>query len=364
MAETKTATRRLPLLALAFICLILGTWAGLFRIGFRLPMPRRDLDLVHGPLMVSGFLATLIALERAVALRSAWAYLGPIASGIGGVALIVGAPLRFAAGSIAFGALVLLAASIAIVAKHRALHTFTLAVAAASLLLGDVLWFFDRTIPEVVLTWILFVVLTIAGERLELGRVLAPSRASRVLFALVLAISVAGAAIALLLPEKDHGTRVVGGSLVLLVAWLLRYDIVRRTVKTTGLTRYVAVCLLAGYAWLALAGALLLRHGRLVGGLPIYDATLHAIFLGFAFSMIFGHAPIIFPAVTRMAVPYHRSFYLHLIVLHVALVSRVEGDLRLRTHGRSIGSLLNAIAIALFLLATVAAVLRGRRKAT
>jgi hypothetical protein len=30
-----------------------------------------------------------------------------------------------------------------------------------------------------------------------------------------------------------------------------------------------------------------------------YDITLHAVFLGFVFAMIFAHAPVIFPLVFR-----------------------------------------------------------------
>ena len=53
--------------------------------------------------------------------------------------------------------------------------------------------------------------------------------------------------------------------------------------------RYVAVCLLAGYFWLAVGGALVALQ-------VAYDAALHAIFVGFVFSMVFGHAPVILPA--------------------------------------------------------------------
>ena len=54
---------------------------------------------------------------------------------------------------------------------------------------------------------------------------------------------------------------VFGAALLALALWLLRQDIARRTVKDTGLTRFIAVCLLSGYAWLALAGAIMLGGG-------------------------------------------------------------------------------------------------------
>ena len=44
--------------------------------------------------------------------------------------------------------------------------------------------------------------------------------------------------------------------LIMLGAWLLRYDITRYTIKKTGLTRYIAACLLPGYVWLIVGGVL------------------------------------------------------------------------------------------------------------
>ena len=44
----------------------------------------------HGPLMVGGFLGTVIGLERAVALGRGWAYVAPLATALGAVALVAG----------------------------------------------------------------------------------------------------------------------------------------------------------------------------------------------------------------------------------------------------------------------------------
>ena len=66
--------------------------------------------------------------------------------------------------------------------------------------------------------------------------------------------------------------------------------------RRTGLTRFIALNLLIGYVWLVVSGLLVLIFGQQAAG-PIYDAQLHTLFLGFVFGMIFGHAPVIFPAV-------------------------------------------------------------------
>ena len=54
---------------------------------------------------------------------------------------------------------------------------------------------------------------------------------------------------------------------------------------------------------------------------------VHSVFLGFVFSMIFGHAPTIIPAVTGLTLPFERVFYLHVGLLHGSLLLRIVGDL-------------------------------------
>ena len=87
---------------------------------------------------------------------------------------------------------------------------------------------------------------------------------------------------------------------------------------------------------------------------------LHSVLLGFVFSMIFGHAPIILPAVARLPVPYHPRFYAHFILLHASLILRVVGDLAGSPVARRWGGLGNEIAVVLFLLLTARAVLSSR----
>ena len=119
------------------------------------------------------------------------------------------------------------------------------------------------------------------------------------------------------------------------------------------------MCLLSGYAWLAVGGAIIVAAGGLAPGAPSYDAALHALALGFVFSMVFGHAPIILPAVLRVAVPYHPIFYLPLALLHVSLVVRLAGDataqVRLDSHRRNV----QCAALAAFIASTASAVARG-----
>jgi len=200
-------------------------------------------------------------------------------------------------------------------------------------------------------------VLTIAGERLELNRLLRPRPIVRTLFVGAMLMLVAGAAIGVRWPEA--GVRVVGAGLCALAGWLAANDIARRTVRQTGLTRFIAACLLSGYVWLGFAGALAIVSGAAEAGVQ-HDAILHAIFLGFVVSMIFGHAPIIFPAILGQPLPYHPKFYLHLILLHASMALRLTGDL-IEDLGRwrAWGGLLNMCALLLFLLNTISSLLRS-----
>jgi hypothetical protein len=87
---------------------------------------------------------------------------------------------------------------------------------------------------------------------------------------------------------------------------------------------------------------------------------LHTVFVGFIFSMIFAHAPVILPTITGLALPFDNSFYLHAGLLHISLLVRIAGDLALLPNGQKWGGLLNALAILLFLINNIRAVISAR----
>ena len=352
-----TVAWRAPLLVFAFAALFAGVAAGLARLGWTFPPMVAELAALHGPLMACGFFGTVIGLERAVALSRRWGYWAPLLTGLGAAMGIVGG--RFAAAPllIALGSAVMTAVSAVFYRRQRELFTLTLALGALCWLLGNLLWLVGRPIHTAVPFWIGFLVLTIAGERLELSRVLPPSAGARRVF--VAAVVVLLAAIALSAFMWTAGTLLLGAGLLALALWLMRQDVARRTVKGRGLPRFIAVCLLTGYAWLALSGSAILISGGLGYGGVFYDAALHAVLLGFVFSMVFGHAPIILPAVLRVTVPYTPYFYLPLALLHLSLTLRLAGDWTMSAQWRAWGGAMNGIALLAFVLGTVAAVLRG-----
>ena len=348
---------RVPLLILGFIGLFAGVGAGLARLAWPMPPIVASAAALHGLLMVSGFFGVVISLERAVAIGRGWAYAGPLAAGVATVATIHDAS---AAGAVLYvvASTVLLVGSADIVRRQRELFTLAIAAGAAAWLVGNVLWALGAAMPVVAPWWLAFLIVTIAGERLELSRFMPPSPAAQRLFGAVFAAMLAG----LVASGEAWGAQLFGAALAALAAWLFRHDIARRTVHQQGLTRFIAVCLLSGYVWLTVGGAVMLLAGGLQQGTPSYDAALHALALGFVFAMVFGHAPIIFPAVLRVAVPYHPIFYAPLVLLHAGLVLRVAGDAAGQFEWTRWGAMVSAVALLAFILNTVAAVVRGARQ--
>jgi hypothetical protein len=313
---------RLPVLATAAVALLAGLYSALLLLGVAVPVPRPSLPEVHGPLMVLGFVGTLVALERAVAAGTRWALLAPACSGLGALALVATGPTLVAKALLATAAVALLGVYRLLWRRQPGPALLAQAAGALAWYAATLLWLGGFPVPELVPWLATFVVATIAGERLDLALFMGP-QARRWLLAAVAAL-VTGATAATLWPGPGH--QLFGAGLLTVVAWLVTFDAARRLVRGTGLPRYVAVGLLAGYAWLALAGLLWAGAGATVDG-PRYDATLHAVFLGFVMSMIFAHAPVILPAVLRRPLPYHPVLYVPLAVLHLSLLARVAvGD--------------------------------------
>jgi len=120
-------------------------------------------------LMVCGFLGTLIGVERAVALGAVWPYAAPLLTAVGALALLAGLP---APPLMTLGSLGLVAIFVVIMRRQWALATVTMALGALLWLVGNAFWLVGWPVAQVVPWWSGFLVLTIAGERLELSRLL------------------------------------------------------------------------------------------------------------------------------------------------------------------------------------------------
>jgi hypothetical protein len=321
--------------------LLAGLWVGLARLGLTLPGGMPALAEFHGALMISGFLGTVISLERAVAIGRWWAYTAPVLSAIGAVALIAGAT-AFAGIAFLLAGVALTVNSGTVVARQPALFTVVLTVAAACWVGGTFVWIKGAPAADVAGWWLAFLVLTIAAERLELSRLLSPPRSSQLTFTVAIALIIIGVARGELAGETAPFS---GVGLLAVTVWLVRHDIALRTIRLSGQARFSAACLLAGYFWLGLAGLVLLviPSGATVFS---YDAAVHAIAIGFVLSMIFGHAPIILPAVTGLRVRYSAAAYVPLALLHLSVVLRIAADLFERVEMRTISGPVTIVAFA------------------
>jgi hypothetical protein len=266
--------------------------------------------------------------------------------------LLVG-PLFILAGSLVMAGIL-----IVIVRRETKLFTVMMMVGAFSWFGGNLLWVFGTSVSLVIWWWAAFLVLTIAGERLELNRVLRLRNAHNIPFAAAAAVFLGGAVI---YPEWPvYGAWITGLGMLALSIWMLIFDIARRNLRHPNpITRYIAICLFTGYFWLGFTGILNMIYGPQFGG-PLYDAVLHSVFVGFVFSMIFGHAPIIFPALTRITIPFRPVLYLPLILLHTSLILRVAGDLAYWPNIRKWGGLLNETAILAFIAVFVYSIVRQK----
>lgn len=360
MREMTRKPERVLLLLMAFTCLVFGIDAGLLRLGWIVLFPTADFQAYHGALMVCGFLGTLISLERVVAAGNFWAFLGPLCSATGGLTLILGAHWMLSGALITFASAILVFVSGVIFFRQSALYTITLQLGSVCWLVGNLLWLGGLSLAQVAPWWIGFLVLTIAGERLELSRLMRPTRLASTPFVIIVGMFLTGASLVSML--HPLGTFMMSIALLGLTLWLFRFDVARRTIYQQGLTRYIAVCLLSGYVWLLAASLVGLSSMHWLSGIgALYDAVLHAIFVGFVFSMIFGHVPIILPAITRIRIPYHPFLYLPLLILHASLAIRISGDLLSLPDQRSVGGALNALAIVMFVLAVVGMLIYGKK---
>ncbi|MBF0291188.1 MAG: hypothetical protein HQK86_03430 [Nitrospinae bacterium] len=348
---------RPPIMLMGMLSLIAGLIAGLQRLGMNVPLGAGHLPEYHGPLMICGFLGTVIGLERSVALGRLYAYAAPALTGVGSLLLVFGVSDEGGKILLTCGSLILAAVFISILRLQMAMATVLMGLAAFMWAVGNVLWVSGMTVPAVTPWWAAFLVLTISGERLELSRLLQLTRSANAAFLLAVGVFVSGVALTVVAPLA--GLKIMGIGMIGLALWLGTHDIARHTIKMTGLTRFVAVCLLTGYFWLGVSGVMTFFVDGLGSG-PMYDAMLHALFLGFVFAMIFGHAPIIFPAVLEVAVPYTPAFYAHLIVLEISLLARVASDVGGISKAVAHAGALNEAALILFLLNTVTAVVRGK----
>jgi hypothetical protein len=379
---------RLPrsLLMAAGVLLLLAVAGGLLRLGLNI-LPAADgaarlasqlagpalasAAVHHAALMLLGGFGTVIGVERAVALGRPLAWIAPLASLLTAAALWAGASAGVIAPLAGLAALGVVAVHAALWQRQPAAHTRLLLIAATVQGLGLAVLVAQLLAPEalaalsatawaghsrqrlaaspaelVMLTaWFGFLLLTIAAERLEMTRLV--RRHPGAALSLTAVVALWGAGLALLLPHPDAGAVLGGLAMMALALWLAVHDPAVRLLRTGhGLARYMAVCLLGGDVWLALAGLAWLGTAL---GCPGRDLAFHALGLGFVLSLVMAHAPVILPAVARLKLHFTPAFYAPWALLQLSLLIRLglgSTDFAMRQTG----GLLNALALVSFAL--------------
>ncbi len=330
------------------IGLLLGLLAGLMRMDVFTHSVLNPLALSHGYLMINGFLLTVISFERAVALKTASAYLVPFSSTFALFLLLAGQTDASLA-VFSFSAVLFTIVYVRLYFKTRELSVLLMGLGAMLLAIANISIASREVFSSSLFLLMGFPLFTILGERIELSRL---SQVSRLQYVLVVAVT-AAFLLGSYLSISFHplANQVLGASFVALSLLFLKMDIARRTVRAGGITRFIAMYVLHAYAWLFITGILLLRtDAMMVAGFE-YDAVIHAFFLGFMFSMIFAHAPMILPAVLNLKVVFSSWLYLPVILLNFSLLGRLYADMTENLLIRQYCGILNAVAIVLFFTA-------------
>jgi hypothetical protein len=341
----RTSTPRGVLLVPAGVAMLAGLDAALILLGVPAPVTADRLPDVHGMLMVLGFVGTLVCLERAVALARPAGYLAPGLLGVGGLLLLAPLPLAVGQTSLLLGMLAMCGLYVPLWRRQRDDAVLVQALGAV-LGAGAAAMWLGGLETALILPWLAgFLVLTIAGERLELAR-LAMGPGSGPTLVLLSVGLIAATVASLLWPEV--GYPLLGLALATLTGWLLFHDVAWRTVRAVRLTRFMAASMLAGYFWLLVAAGTWLLHGSALSG-AAYDVVIHATFLGFTISMIMAHAPVILPAVLRRPLPYRPVLWAPLVLLHASLVLRLWVGDALDVHlAWQVGGVANVLALLSF----------------
>lgn len=340
-------------LALPFIfaSLLAGMLGGLWKAGWTVPAIA-PAGMAHGALMTGSFLGSLISLERAVVVKKWYAFLVPL---LGALSLFVFfidphyAMLLLYTASLGFVVIMSF-----LYLRYKEWHHLIMIAGAGCWAVGNVLVFLRGNYFIAVPWWMLFFLFTITAERMELARflLLKTSRVRWIVFFLALAFA------GVLVPFHEWGQEIFGAGLAFVAVALVRFDMARKSAKGSGIHRYSGYALLAGYAWLLVSGLAMIIFP--FSGL-IYDGILHAFFIGFVFSMIFAHGPMILPTVLKLGTFFfHRILWVWAMALHAGLLLRFCGDLHGDALLRLIGAWANAAAILGFFVSMGTLLLYGQ----
>lgn len=338
---------------LAFISMIVGVYCGIIRIGQPLPSGAYLPVAHHGVLMAGSFLGTLICLERVATFPDKRAWFTVILMALS-LPLFIFHQAQYGVICLLTGSVGYSWISISNYLRYKLKGDLIMAIGSVFQVIAYIIFFLTWSYPKAFAGWLLFLILTIIGERLNLTRFLPVSKK---------AFNEVYFWIGLLLLSSflyHFGFKVVVGlSMVGLAQWLLRHDIVRVNLKREGHYHFMGLALLLAYLWLGVTGLLSMRE---MGNPYLYDAVLHSFFVGFVLSMILAHAPIIFPGLLGIkTTPFHPVMYIWLAGLHASLVIRIYGDMTENFELRKLGGIYNGVFFLVYILTVLWLIVKFKR---
>lgn len=314
-------------LILGALCFLFAIFLGIWRIavtrGFNLP-PIPESWPPHGEIMLGGFLASLIMFERMIALPINGLIWVPYVYATSALMLHSGNPF---ARYIHFAALAgwLLHRWFA----YRKFHRWEkpLIESVAFVTLTSALMYPGGFVarPEVALQGLAFPIAVIAVERLEMSFLIKKTGSRLVLIGLIgwcllwNALSWRG------IPNLS----VMGFITLLLVASIAFYDATLRVAQKQidGIHKFLRSALMLSYVWLFLAGLTMTASSQISSAI-FKDVLFHLIGLGFIFTMILGHAPLILSA-TLGELSSKRIPLIPFILFQLGTLLRILGDFAL-----------------------------------
>ena len=365
---------RLLILLGAMVALLSGLDAALLRLGLKAPVASMDLASLHGVLMIFGFLGAAITLERAVALQSdrrrisLWAFLSPVAA-VAGTSLALtqialhGAEATRLLPALAWSASMALLVGIYVVVwrKQPMIAVLIQALGAVAGLAGILLWGRGFEIAQIVPWWCAFLIFTIIGERLELARITFARGSTEARVLGEVNLTCVGLVMTLFAPAL--GYPLLGLALVIVAIDTAHHDIALRTIRLPGAPRFMAACMLAGYAWMIVAGSIWVIRGPVFSGYG-YDTVVHALTIGFALSMVLAHAPVIIPAIARRDLPYNRAMWAVWGSLQLGFVVRGLAGAPMAPGAWQFGGALDIAGVLAFVVVTVTTIVIAGRPRT
>lgn len=339
----------LPIVLLALLAGIAGGW---WRLGQHSPW-LASFAPSHALYMIGGFLGSLISLERAMTVRKKawlWVPLTNVCSVLAGLL-----------GDWSLAILVQIVASAGLTVllylqTHRYNQTplLLLTIGALCWLTGNLLFYKELFVATALPWWMAFLVFTIVGERLTLTKFLPTPRWAKNMLYFFLASYL----ISLFLPF--HQTLSWMGPLMLLfiALWLSYFDIAKLLLFKKGRFSYIAAGIFTAYFWLVIHAFTSLTA---VDSAFQYDLYIHTFFLGFVFSMIWAHAPIIFPLLFTSNISlYHPSLWVVWLIYQLSLLGRLWSAFYSFADLRLLYGQINGYSI-LAILLTMATIILWRR---